>query len=51
MEEQAVYRSETDERENALIRYIRKLGYGEILVRVQDGKPVMIEKATEKIKL
>ncbi|WP_410177096.1 YezD family protein [Thermoclostridium stercorarium] len=30
---------------------LRRLGYGEITIRVQDGLPVMIEKATEKVKL
>lgn len=39
------------ERELKLLEFIRRLGYGEITIRVQDGLPVMIEKATEKVKL
>jgi len=39
------------ERELKLLEFIRRLGYGEITIRVQDGLPVIIEKATEKVKL
>ena len=39
------------EKEKRLLEFIRRLGYGEILIKVQDGLPVMIERATEKIKL
>lgn len=38
-------------KEENLIKFIRQLGYGEILIKVQDGLPVMVEKATEKVKL
>jgi len=39
------------EKERRLLEFIRQLGHGEILIKVQDGLPVMIERATEKIKL
>ncbi|WP_158399841.1 YezD family protein [Thermoclostridium stercorarium] len=39
------------EKELKLLEFIRRLGYGEILIKVQDGLPVMVERATEKIKL
>jgi len=39
------------EKERRLLEFIRRLGYGEILIKVQDGLPVMVERATEKIKL
>jgi len=39
------------ERELKLLEFIRRLGYGEITIKVQDGLPVMIEKTTEKVKL
>ncbi len=39
------------EKEQKLIEYIRELQYGEVTIKVQDGLPVMIEKATEKVKL
>ena len=42
---------EINEKEKKLIEFIRQLGYGEILIKVQDGLPVMIERATEKVKL
>lgn len=42
---------EINEKEKKLIEFIRRLGYGEIVIKVQDGLPVMIEKATEKVKL
>lgn len=39
------------EKEKRLIEFIRCLKYGELLIKVQDGLPVMVERATEKIKL
>lgn len=39
------------EKELKLIKIIRQLGYGELVIKVQDGVPVMIERATEKVKL
>jgi len=44
-------RQKLHEKEKRLLEFIRRLGYGEITIRVQDGLPVMIEKATEKVKL
>lgn len=48
MEEQT---KQLHEKEKRLIEFIRQLGYGEITIKVQDGLPVLIEKATEKVKL
>jgi len=42
---------ELHEKEKRLLEFIRQLGYGEVTIKVQDGLPVMIEKATEKVKL
>ena len=39
------------EKEKRLIEFIRRLGYGEVTIKVQDGLPVMVERATEKVKL
>lgn len=39
------------EKEKRLIEFIRELQYGEVVIKVQDGLPVMVEKATEKVKL
>ncbi|NLZ53109.1 MAG: DUF2292 domain-containing protein, partial [Thermoanaerobacteraceae bacterium] len=39
------------EKEKRLIEFIRRLGYGELIIKVQDGLPVMVERATEKVKL
>lgn len=39
------------EKEKRLLEFIRQLGYGELVIKVQDGLPVMIERATEKVKL
>lgn len=39
------------DKELKLLAFIRRIGYGEITIKVQDGVPVMIEKATEKVKL
>lgn len=44
-------KAELHEKERRLLEFIRRLGYGEVLIKVQDGLPVMIEKATEKVKL
>ena len=35
------------EKELKLLKFIRRLGYGEVVIKVQDGVPVMIEKMTE----
>lgn len=55
MEERAQYITEIREKlnikEKKLIDFIRNLGYGEITIKVQDGLPVMVEKAMEKVKL
>lgn len=39
------------DKEKKLIDFIRRLKYGEVTIKVQDGLPIMIEKATEKVKL
>lgn len=39
------------EKELKLLAFIRRLGYGELIIKVQDGLPVMIEKSVEKVKL
>lgn len=39
------------EKERRLLEFIRRLRYGEITIKVQDGLPVMVERATEKVKL
>ncbi len=39
------------DKEKRLIDFIRRLKYGEVIIKVQDGLPVMVEKATEKVKL
>ncbi len=39
------------DKEKRLIDFIRRLKYGEVTIKVQDGLPIMIEKATEKVKL
>ena len=44
-------RDKLHEKEKRLLEFIRRLGYGEILIKVQDGLPVMVERATEKVKL
>ena len=52
VEEKAPYGiCDIGQKDVALIKYIRKLQYGEILLKVQDGRPVMIEEATKKVKL
>lgn len=42
---------ELHEKEKRLLEFIRQLKYGELVIKVQDGLPQMIEKATEKVKL
>ena len=39
------------EKERRLIEFIRDLKFGEVVVKVQDGLPVMVEKSTERVKL
>ena len=39
------------EKEKKLLEFIRELQYGEVTIKVQDGLPVMIERAKEKVKL
>jgi len=34
-----------------MTEFIRELGFGELVIKVQDGLPVMVERAKEKIKL
>jgi hypothetical protein len=39
----------SNEKEDKLIRLIRELGSGEMLVRIADGKPVLIEESREVV--
>ena len=39
------------DKEKRLIDFIRRLKYGEVTIKVQDGLPVLVERATEKVKL
>lgn len=39
------------EKEERLLEFIRELKFGELVIKVQDGLPVMIEKVKEKVKL
>lgn len=39
------------EKEKKLLKFIRDLKFGELVIKVQDGLPMMVEKATEKVKL
>lgn len=39
------------EKERRLLEFLRELRFGEVTIKVQDGLPIMIEKATEKVKL
>lgn len=34
-----------------LIQLIREVGYGELTVKLREGKPVIVEKVTQTIKL
>jgi len=42
---------ELHEKEQRLLEFIRALQFGEVTIRVQDGLPVMVERAKEKVKL
>lgn len=42
---------EVSRQELHLLLFIRQLGYGELTVKVQDGVPLFVEKACQKIKL
>ena len=42
---------ELHEKEKRLLEFIRQLGHGEIVIKVQDGLPVLIEKGIKKVKL
>jgi len=42
---------ELHEKEQKLLEFIRELQFRELVIKVQDGLPVMVEKATEKVKL
>lgn len=42
---------ELHKNEIKLLKFIKEIKYGEITIKIQDGVPVMIEKATEKVKL
>ena len=42
---------ELHEKEQKLLEFIRELKFGELVIKVQDGLPMMVEKATEKVKL
>ena len=39
------------EKEKKLIEQLRKIKYGEVVVFLQDGQPIRIEKVKESIKL
>ncbi len=39
------------EKEKRLLEFIRQLGHGEIVIKVQDGLPVLIEEGIKKVKL
>lgn len=39
------------EKEKKLIEFIRELGFGELVIKVQDGLPVLIEEGIKKVKL
>ena len=42
---------ELRDEEIRLIQYLRRLGYGDVYVRVQDGTPVFLHDIVKKIKL
>lgn len=42
---------ELHEKERRLLEFIRQLGHGEILIKVADGLPVLIEEGIKKVKL
>ena len=39
------------EQERRLIKIIRELGYGELKIIIQDGRPVRVEETKKSIKL
>lgn len=44
-------RQELTGREKQLVEFMRQLGWGEILLRVEDGQPVLIYEAIRTYKL
>ena len=40
-----------DEKENKLLKIIREIGFGEIKVIINDGKPIRVEELKKSIKL
>jgi hypothetical protein len=46
-----MHKQELHEKEKKLLEFIQELQYGELTIKVQDGLPVMVERATEKVKL
>lgn len=40
-----------NEKEKKLIRIIRELGFGEIKVIINDGKPIRVEELVKSVKL
>jgi hypothetical protein len=42
---------ELHEKERRLLEFIRQLGHGELVIKVQDGLPVLIEEGIKKVKL
>lgn len=42
---------ELDEKEISLIQFLRKLGYGQVTVFVQESKPIRIEEGVKSTKL
>ncbi|WP_129597385.1 DUF2292 domain-containing protein [Anaerophilus nitritogenes] len=47
----ARYKIEVDEKEKKLIDWIRKIGYGELRVIIQENLPIRIEEVKKSIKL
>jgi hypothetical protein len=41
----------TDEKEKKLLRIIKEIGFGEIKVIINEGKPIRIEELKKSIKL
>jgi hypothetical protein len=46
-----MHKQELHEKEKRLLEFIRQLGHGEIVIKVQDGLPVLIEEGIKKVKL
>ena len=42
---------EVSEQEVNLIKFLRDLGYGNVEVTVQDGRPILIKQAIKSVKL